>query len=57
MRIAAQKQAGYHFELRGGTSLSKCLRITDRFSDDIDLRINPPDDMTVATGRNQDKPR
>lgn len=51
------KQAGYHFELKGGTSLSKGFGIIDRFSEDIDLRINPPDGMTVATGRNQDKPR
>lgn len=44
------------FELKGGTSLSKGYGIIDRFSEDIDIRIEPPKDMDVKTGRNQDKP-
>lgn len=30
------------FELKGGTSLSKGYRIINRFSEDIDIRIEPP---------------
>lgn len=51
------RQAGYSFELKGGTSLSKGFEIINRFSEDIDLRIKPPEGMIVAAGRNQDKPK
>lgn len=47
---------GFQFELKGGTSLSKGFGIIHRFSEDIDIRIEPPADMDVKTGRNQDKP-
>ena len=47
---------GFHFELKGGTSLSKGFGIIHRFSEDIDIRIEPPHDMDVKVGRNQDKP-
>ncbi len=47
---------GLKFELKGGTSLSKGYGIIDRFSEDIDIRIEPPTDLNVSTGRNQDKP-
>jgi Nucleotidyl transferase AbiEii toxin, Type IV TA system len=47
------QQLGFKFELKGGTSLSKGLHIIDRFSEDIDIRIEPPTDRKVATGRNQ----
>ena len=47
---------GFHFELKGGTSLSKGFGVIHRFSEDIDIRIEPPDDMDVKVGRNQDKP-
>ncbi|MCK5285203.1 MAG: nucleotidyl transferase AbiEii/AbiGii toxin family protein [Alphaproteobacteria bacterium] len=47
---------GLRFELKGGTSLSKGYGIIHRFSEDIDIRIEPPDDMDVKTGRNQNKP-
>ena len=30
--------------------------VIHRFSEDIDIRIEPPSDMDVKTGRNQDKP-
>lgn len=44
------------FELKGGTSLSKGYRIINRFSEDIDIRIEPPEAMGVKTGPNHDKP-
>jgi hypothetical protein len=44
------------FELKGGTSLSKGFQIIDRFSEDIDIRIEPPAGQDVKTGRNQTKP-
>lgn len=50
------QQMGLTFELKGGTSLSKGFQIIDRFSEDIDIRIEPPKGRDVKTGRNQDKP-
>jgi hypothetical protein len=50
------QQLGLTFELKGGTSLSKGFQIINRFSEDIDIRIEPPNDRDVKTGRNQDKP-
>lgn len=47
---------GFRFELKGGTSLSKGFGVFHRFSEDIDIRIEPPAGMDVKTGRNQDKP-
>lgn len=47
---------GFVFELKGGTPLSKGFGVIHRFSEDIDIRIEPPADMDVKTGRNQDKP-
>lgn len=47
---------GLKFELKGGTSLSKGFGIIDRFSEDIDIRIEPPEEMKVATNPNQQKP-
>jgi hypothetical protein len=44
------------FELKGGTSLSKGFSIIQRFSEDIDIRIEPPTNMALKTGRNHDKP-
>lgn len=52
---ALQKQ-GWVFELKGGTSLSKGHRIIDRFSEDIDIRFEPPADLDLKTGKNHDKP-
>ena len=46
----------FTFELKGGTSLSKGFKIIDRFSEDIDIRIDPPEDRKVKTGANQTKP-
>lgn len=47
---------GFRFELKGGTSLSKGFGVIHRFSEDIDIRIDPPADMDVKIGRNQNKP-
>jgi hypothetical protein len=43
------------FQLKGGTSLSKGFHVIDRFSEDIDIRIEPPPGRDVKTGRNQTK--
>jgi hypothetical protein len=50
------QQLGLTFELKGGTSLSKGFQIIDRFSEDIDIRIEPPPGRDVKIGRNQIKP-
>lgn len=51
------QQGGFTFELKGGTSLSKGCNIIHRFSEDIDLRIEPPSNMNVMTGKNHTKPQ
>lgn len=48
------QQQGWTFQLKGGTSLSKGHRIIQRFSEDIDLRIEPPAGHDVKAGRNQE---
>ena len=40
------QQQGWQFQLKGGTSLSKGFGIIQRFSEDIDLRIEPPFHVT-----------
>lgn len=50
------QQLGLTFELKGGTSLSKGYGLISRFSEDIDIRIDPPADPPVMTGRNHEKP-
>jgi hypothetical protein len=50
------QRLGMKFQLKGGTSLSKGFQIINRFSEDIDIRIEPPADRDVKTGRNQDRP-
>lgn len=50
------QQLGLRFELKGGTSLSKGYGLICRFSEDIDIRIEPPANPPVMTGRNHDKP-
>jgi len=47
---------GFSFELKGGTSLSKGFGVIHRFSEDIDIRIEPPRDLDVKVGRKHDKP-
>jgi hypothetical protein len=50
------QQQGWTFELKGGTSLSKGFGIIERFSEDIDIRFEPPADPVLQTGKNHDKP-
>lgn len=50
------QQQGWKFELKGGTSLSKGHSIIERFSEDIDIRFDPPADHALKTGKNHDKP-
>jgi hypothetical protein len=50
------QKLGLTFEMKGGTSLSKGFGIIDRFSEDIDIRIEPPGEKQVKTGRNQNNP-
>lgn len=50
------QKLGLSFELKGGTSLSKGYTVIHRFSEDIDIRITPPEGMDVKTGANHDKP-
>jgi predicted nucleotidyltransferase component of viral defense system len=45
------------FELKGGTSPSKGFQIIERFSEDIDIRIEPPPEHEIKTGRNHTKPK
>jgi Nucleotidyl transferase AbiEii toxin, Type IV TA system len=47
------QQLGLKFALKGGTSLSKGYQIINRFSEDIDILIEPPPDRDVKVGRNQ----
>jgi hypothetical protein len=55
--LYALRQLGFTFQLKGGTSLSKGYQIISRFSEDIDIRIEPPKELQVRTGRNQNKPK
>ena len=41
------KQLGLSFEMKGGTSLSKGWRVIERFSEDIDIRFEPPVELSV----------
>lgn len=41
------QQVGHQFELKGGTSLSKGYQIIDRFSEDIDIHIHPPEQLGI----------
>lgn len=50
------QQLDMQFELKGGTSLSKGFGIIDRFSEDIDIRIEPPAEMGVKTNPKHQKP-
>ena len=46
---------GFSIELKGGTSLSKGFKVVDRFSEDIDIKIDPPPDLKVMAGPNHNK--
>lgn len=49
------KAQGYDFELKGGTSLSKGYQIIERFSEDIDIHIKPPEDQKVNENPKNEK--
>lgn len=49
------KKQGYNFQLKGGTSLSKGFGLIDRFSEDIDLHINPPGELAINENPNNSK--
>lgn len=51
------RKQGFDFELKGGTSLSKGYGIISRFSEDIDIVINPPKTLPIKlwSGRNHTK--
>lgn len=49
-------QFGFALQLKGGTSLSKGHQAINRFSEDIDILIEPPPGRDVKTRRNQNKP-
>jgi hypothetical protein len=51
------KHLGLTFELKGGTSLSKGFGVIYRFSEDIDIRIEPFDGLQVDTNPNHEKPQ
>ncbi len=49
------QQLNMTFQLKGGTSLSKGYQIINRFSEDIDIRIEPPKERQLRTGKNHNK--
>src|ERR1700677_3471938 len=51
------KQLVWTFELKGCTSLSKGFGIIQRFSEHIDIRIEPFDGLQVDTNPNHEKPQ
>jgi hypothetical protein len=51
------KRQGFNFQLKGGTSLSKGFGIIHRFSEDIDLHINPPLDPGINENPNNSNPK
>lgn len=51
---------GLNIELKGGTSLSKAYGLIHRFSEDIDIKIEPDKNRVgfkVYSGKNHDKPK
>jgi hypothetical protein len=50
------QKLGFVFQLKGGTSLSKGHHIINRFSEDIDILIEPSAGQNVKYEKNQDKP-
>jgi predicted nucleotidyltransferase component of viral defense system len=50
------KQQGFDFALKGGTSLSKGFDIIHRFSEDVDIQIEPDPADKVKIGKDHNKP-
>lgn len=40
LRALFASEFAEHFSFKGGTSLSKCFRLIDRFSEDVDIAVN-----------------
>lgn len=55
--IYGLKKQGYDFRLKGGTSLSKGFGLIQRFSEDIDMHINPPKELLINENPKNDKPK
>lgn len=53
--LCGLQQLGYKFELKGGTSLSKGFDLIHRFSEDIDIQIEPAPGLLA--GPNHNKPQ
>lgn len=49
------QKSGFVFQMKGGTSLSKGYKMIHRFSEDIDILIEPPHELQVYTAKNHDK--
>jgi hypothetical protein len=47
------QEQNFKFQLKGGTSLSKGHHVIGRFSEDIDILIEPPAGRDVKIGKNQ----
>ncbi len=47
-------ECGIHFDMKGGTSLSKGYGIIERFSEDIDLKVAPTPGLPIKTGQTRD---
>lgn len=45
------KEQGFLFEMKGGTSLSRGWLCVDRFSEDIDIRFDPPPGLNVKSDK------
>ncbi len=50
------KAQGFKFELKGGTSLSKGFKVINRFSEDIDIHISPPERFRINENPKNNKP-
>ncbi len=49
------QQQGYQFNLKGGTSLSKGYQLIHRFSEDIDIYIQPPSSLGLNETSTKEK--
>lgn len=54
--LYAMKQQGLNFQMKGGTSLSKGFGLISRFSEDIDIHIDPPIELGINENPNNHNP-
>jgi len=50
--LYCMKKQGLSFQMKGGTSLSKGFGIIHRFSEDIDIHIDPPKELAINENPN-----